>query len=132
MKYLLLYWALGVASVSWAKKNKPTNTSKDPQTAEPFDETAFVDIDMKQVRTKRRIAPVFPIAAQKQKLSGTCDVALFVNEKGVPVKASSVCSQALFIDTATSTALKWRFHPHKVDEETVPFTFTLKLKFEIK
>ena len=101
----------------------------DEATAAPDED--FVELTIDRVTVKRRVQPKWPAAGAGTQ--GTnCEVTMYVDAKGKPVRAVSICGLPQFEKSASAAAMKWRFKPHLVDGKPTGFKWKLKIRFSRK
>lgn len=85
----------------------------DPSTPGPV---ATVTADPDVVQILHREAAVFPKEARDQHVSaGGCVVRVYFNELGTPTSAHPLECDEIWVDSATTAAMKYRFAPYVVD-----------------
>lgn len=134
---------MAIASADEAASAPPAETTEQTETentedvasatdaAPPSPEEGFVELPINRVTVKRRAQPKWPAAGAGTQ--GTiCEVTMYVDAKGKPVRAVSICGLPQFEKSASAAAMKWRFEPHLVDGKPTGFKWKLKIKFKRK
>jgi protein TonB len=108
-----------------------------PAAAPPPPAPVRAEFELGEVDTnpkpKRRVAPVYPYSAKRQRITGKVVARFLVNSKGEVSRVKIVSSepQGVFDDSVLAALEKWRFAPGVLDGKPVavwvsaPFEFSL-------
>ncbi len=94
-------------------------------------ETASAAVEIRPPVPVKTVTPPYPPLAKAAKVRGEVSVALKVNEKGVPVKATVLEGPTLLRASALEAAKDWRFRPALSGSEPVPSTFIARFHYKI-
>jgi len=78
-----------------------------------------------------RAEPIYPIAAKRERLSGTVIVEVTVDEKGVVIDARAVCGPDLLVPASIEAARRWTFTPTLLSGVPVKVIGTLTFNYHI-
>lgn len=93
--------------------------------------TASAAVEIRPPVPVKTVTPPYPPIAKAAKVRGEVAVALNVNEKGVPVKATVLEGPTLLRASALEAAKDWRFKPALSGSEPVPSTFIARFHYKI-
>jgi TonB family protein len=155
MRIFLIALTISLLACTAAKADQPNNQPKEEQASQGAESQSQADAaaesqpqpdeatrhelklevperHWREVRPRSRVAPRYPVAAQKKGIQGSCKVRFFIDQEGVPYKVKIEECPKVFHDAATKAALRWRFEPVEADGKPTRAQFLLSLRFRMK
>jgi TonB family protein len=80
-------------------------------------------------RLSKRVEPIYPETALKERISGSVIVELTVNEEGLVYEARVLRGHRLLNRAALDAVLQWEYFPLRVRGEAMPFLAAVTLIF---
>ncbi|MCP9493446.1 MAG: energy transducer TonB [Pyrinomonadaceae bacterium MAG19_C2-C3] len=78
-----------------------------------------------------KVAPEYPKDAKAQKIQGTVEVEVVVDEEGKVIEAEAIKGHQLLREAATTAAKQWKFKVAKLSGNPVAFSGRITLKFKL-
>jgi TonB family protein len=111
----------------------PIETPK-PVTPVESEQTSVVPVSPRKVQAAeiiKRVQPEYPVLARRQKIGGTVEVEVDVNEKGEVVLARAVSGSSLLRPAAEAAIMKWRFKPASVGGVNISSKAKVSVNFSL-
>lgn len=128
---LLALSALSLPAV--ASEVAPTPEAAPPE-AVGAEADGRLRLTAEEVRLKRRVAPTLDEAAREELalLGGAvkCVAELSVSARGRVTEVTANCAGPALTAAAVDAIGRWRYAPHEVDGEAVPFVSEVRLSFQ--
>lgn len=128
---LLVLSALSLPAV--ASEVAPTPEAAPPE-AVGADADGRLRLTAEEVRLKRRVGPTLDEAAREELalLGGAvkCAAELSVSARGRVTEVTANCAGPALTAAAVDAIGRWRYAPHEVDGEAVPFVSEVRLSFQ--
>ncbi len=92
---------------------------------------ARVGGDVKPPRQIVRVAPDYPIIAQKGRVEGVVEVDALIDEQGNVVEAHAVSGPGLLMPAAVKAVMKWKYEPTYLDGVAVSIEMKVEVSFHL-
>ena len=82
-------------------------------------------------KAKEKVAPEYPKDAKAQKIEGTVEVEVLIDEGGKVIEAEAVKGHQLLREAATTAAKQWKFKVIELSGNPVAFSGRITFKFNL-
>lgn len=116
-----------VTTVAGPKSAKELGVARVPASAPAMTQPA----PSRPLKVVHMVKPPYPAMAKAIRLEGPVDVVVRVDEKGVPIEASSPKGPAILQQAAMDAATDWRFRPALRNGKAVRANYTIRFDFKL-
>lgn len=82
------------------------------------------------LKARKVVKPVYPGEALRLGIRGTVIVVLIIDKQGQPRNIRTTKGDALLARSVLNAVQKWRWHPYRINRQTVEVEMTIAVSFE--
>lgn len=82
------------------------------------------------LKLRRRVDPIYPVAAQRDGIHGTVVVEVLIDQQGVPLAIHTVRGDSILAEAVSRAVQQWRWEPYRLKRKAVAVEMTLAVNFD--